>query len=380
MITATVLVILVILLTLAHFYLKSSLVMSFSTLFAALIATAAAFGYHELSANLFISHGFGLDWALAGCFVLAFVLVFAIFRTVCETLPGSGIDLGKTPKTVAAIACGLLTGLIIAGNLLVAMGLMPVQHTLAYNRFSADKPLNLNRPSVPLLNPDGVVTGLYTWLSRGSLASKQSFGVVQTDFLTRTHLNHYRIAENVPAIASSQSLVLPPANKRPVRIWEIPNTGELTVVRIGIIAKSISDGGANNAAGEIKFFPGQIRLICKPSGDADGLRGIGQAVLPSGFLIYRNPLAPLDGKEYVEKELTEIIDKDGALGIREGKLWVDAAFKIPAGQTPVAFQFKQNATVSLIGVNPVPTPTTSPEIEQGLDAKEGTEGTSPQAL
>lgn len=377
MITATVITILIILLTLAHFYLKCSLVASFSTLMAAVIATVLAFSYHEAASNLFLSRGVGLDWAMAGCYVLIFVLGFAILRALSDQIVGIGIDLGKLPKNVAAIVCGLLTGLIISGNVLVAMGLMPVQHAFAYSRFAPDRPINLSRPSVPMLNPDGVVTGLYSWLSRGSLASNRSFAVVQTDFLTRCHLNRYRVNEDVPAIASSQSLVLPPASKRPVRTWDIPETGEVTVVRVGIVAKSIKDGGANNAAGQIKFYPAQIRLICKPSGDADNLRGVGQAVLPSGFMVYRNPNAPLDGKAFVAKELGDIMDKDGALGVREGKLWIDAAFKIPAGQTPVAFQFKQNATVSLIGVTPTPT---TPEIERGLDAQEEAEATSQQAF
>jgi len=79
----------------------------------------------------------------------------------------------------------------------------------------------------------------------------------------------------------------------------------------------------------------------------------------------------LEGKQYSEAELGTIIDKDGALGIREGKLWVDAVFKVPAGQTPVAFQFKQNATVSLLGLTQTPT---TPEIERELDAEKETEG------
>lgn len=371
MITATVLVFVIILLTLAHFYLNCTLVKSFSALMAVLIATAIAFSFHEVLANLLISRGYGLSWAFAGCFAGTFIIGFALLRTLSDQIIRTDIDLGKLPKSIAAIVCGLLTGLIISGNVLVAMGLMPVQHKIAYSRFSADSPLNLSRPSVPILNPDGFVTSLYTWFSRGSLASNRSFGVVQADFLTRCHLNRYHINDDVPAIASSKSLVLPPASKRPVRTWDIPETGDVTVVRIGIVDGSIPDGGARNNAGQIKFFTGQLRLICKPNGDADNLRGLGQAVLPRGFLVYRNPRAPLEGKQYSEAELGTIIDKDGALGIREGKLWVDAVFKVPAGQTPVAFQFKQNATVSLLGLTQTPT---TREIERELDAEKETEG------
>ena len=81
-------------------------------------------------------------------------------------------------------------------------------------------------------------------------------------------------------------------------------------------------------------------------------------ILPSGML--------KDGA-FLEKRLDAIIEKQDAVGMRDGMLWVDIAFKVPSGQTPVAFQFKQNAMVSLIGIPPVPT---TPEIEQQLNADE----------
>lgn len=366
MTTATIITIIIILLTLAHFYLKSSTMMSFSTLMAALFATVLAFSFHEMIAQFFISRGHGMAWAPAGCYMVVFVFAFAVIRTLAEMLVGSAIDFGKTAKSVMAICCGLLTGLFIAGNLLVAMGLLPVQHKLAYSRFAPDKPITLNRPSIPLLNPDGLVTGFYSWLSRGSLASIQSFAVVQSDFLSRSHLNRYRIAENVPAITSPKSLVLPAANKHPVRIWPVPEEGDLTVVRLGLVSRSIPDGGAGNEGGQIKFIPAQLRLICKPTGETENLRGSGQAVLPVGFLRYRIQGQPRDGKEFVGKDPGDIVEDTETLGIRDRILWVDAAFKIPSGQAPVAIQFKQNATASLIGMRPEPT---SAEIEEGLDVE-----------
>lgn len=354
----TAIVIIVILLTLAHFYLKCSLMTSFSTLIAAVFATVIAFSYHEAMADLFISRGYGAEWALSGCYVIAFILGSALFRALADFLVGSNIDLGKPAKATVAVVCGLLTGLIIAGNFLVAIGLMPVQHKVAYSRFPADKPIVLSNPSLPILNADGFVTGLFSWLSRGALASRQSFAVVQAEFITKSHLNRYAIKDGVQAIASRKCLKLPPSAQKPVRVWQIPDKGELTVVRVGIVSKSIPDGGANDSAGQIKFIPAQIRLICKPSEEAENLRGAGEVILPSGML--------KDGA-FLEKRLDAIIEKQDAVGMRDGMLWVDIAFKVPSGQTPVAFQFKQNAMVSLIGIPPVPT---TPEIEQQLNADE----------
>ncbi len=369
----TAIILLIIVLTVIHFYLKCSLMTSFSTLVAAIFATVIAFSYHEAMADLFISRGYGADWALSGCYVLAFILGSALFRALADLLVGSSIDLGKHARVAASLICGLITGVIIAGNLLVSMGLMPVQHKVIYSRFPADRQIILTNPQLPVVNADGFVTGLFSWLSRGALASDTSFAVVQTDFLNKIHLNRYYIQKDVQSIASRKCLSLPPRDKKPIRLWSVPEKGNYTVVRIGIVSKSIPDGGANNAAGQIKFGMAQLRLICKPTGEADHLRGVGEAILPAGLLQYRNPNRPTEGKQFVAKGLDDVIEPDDTLGMRERMLWVDVAFKVPDGMRPVMFQFKQNAMVSLLGLEPVQS---TPEIEQELDAPEEKE---PQA-
>lgn len=352
----TAIVILVILLTLAHFYLKCSLMTSFATLVSAIFATVVAFSYHEAMADLFISRGYGADWALSGCYLLAFVLGSALFRALADLLVGSSIDLGRPAKVAAAVICGLVTGLIVAGNFFVAMGLMPIQHKFVYSRFPSDRQVALSSPVIPILNTDGIVAGMYSWLSRGALSSDKSFAVVQADFLTKTHLGRYRVTDGVQSIASRKCLALPPQNKKPVRIWPIPEKGSFTVVRVGIVSKSIPDGGANNSSGQIKFAMAQLRLVCKPSGEADDLRGKGIAVWPTGLL---------KGGDLIEKRLEDIVEEKDTLGMRDRMLWVDVAFKVPDGQKPVAIQFKQNAMVSLVGIQPVQT---TPEIERELDS------------
>ena len=353
----TAIVILVILLTLAYFYLKCPLLASFSTLMATVFATVITLSYYETVADLFISRGYGADWALSGCYVIVFVLSLAIFRTLADLLVGSNIDLGKPAKVTASLVCGLATGVIFSGNLLIAMGMMPVQHKLAYCRFPSDKPIVLSNPALPIFNVDGIVTGLYGWLSRGALASDKSFSVVQADFLTKCHLNRYRVNDGAQTIASRLCLVLPPKGKKPLRLWAIPEKGSFVVLRVGIVSKSIADGGAGNA-NQIKFAMAQLRLICKPADQADTLRGKGIAVWPEGLL---------KNGTLIEKRLDEIVDEKETLGTKDRVLWVDAAFKVPEGQVPVAFQFKQNAMLNLIGVTSVPT---SPELEQELNAEE----------
>ena len=74
---ALVIVILVLLLTLAFFHLKCSMMQSFMTLWSAVLATIVTFSYYELAAGLFISRGYGLDWASMGCFTILFIAAMA---------------------------------------------------------------------------------------------------------------------------------------------------------------------------------------------------------------------------------------------------------------------------------------------------------------
>jgi hypothetical protein len=156
-------------------------------------------------------------------------------------------------------------------------------------------------------------------------------------------------------IASRKSLVLPPKAQKPLRLWTVPDKGSLAVLRVGISAKSIVDGGAGSP---VKFSMAQLRLICKPADQADTLRGKGIAVWPEGLL---------KNGTFVAKRLEDMVDENETLGVKDRILWIDAAFKIPDGQVPVAFQFKQNVMADLVGMAPTPT---SAEIEQGLNADE----------
>ena len=368
-----VVIILIILLTLAYFYLKCSLIGSLSVLFCAVFSLILTFSYYEWLAEMFITRGYGGQWPLAGCFAVIFIACFSVFRGVANLVVGDNIDFGQTPKKVAAVVCGLFTGLLFSGVALVVIGLMPVQHSLLYSRFAPDKPIVLSSPSKPLLNPDGFVTGLYGWVSRGTLASKQSFAVVQADYLTKNHLNRYQIGNDIGFIASREALTLPPRNKKPVRLWPVQDQADLTVVRVGISMRQIPDGGAGDGVG-VRFSSAQFRLICKPDGEADTLRGSGEAIWPVGMLKYRNSKRPQDGKEFFKLVLGEIVSHEDTLGTRDGLLWLDMAFEVPGGRVPVALQFKQNAMVSLVGITPT---ASTPEIELGLDTKDEQEEPTP---
>ena len=353
-------VIIVILLTLAYFYLKCSTIASFSMMMIFIIASITTFTYYEKLADIFISRGYGIQWAHAGCFVLIFVLVFALLRALSNFLiGGSKIDLGNPVKIGSAVVCGLISGLLVSGSILVAMGLAPVQNKLLHNRFKPDSPVSLSNPQKAFLNTDGFVTGLYSLISRGSMASSKSFSVLHTDFLSQVHLNRFKIKDNVLPVASKDCLKLPSgAAEKAVRIWDIPDHGKVTVVRVGIAVNNIKSGGAGNPAngGKVEFFPAQIRMICKETATkVKPLAGSGKAVWPVGFL--------KDGK-LTETKLEDLVPDDVKLDKKDRNIWLDVVFDVPSGYEGVLLEFKQNAVVEL----PSAVPSTG-EIEGVLDGK-----------
>lgn len=353
---ASALAVIIILLTMAYFYLKCRLAASLTTLLAIVLALAASLGLHPALAQLLLGYGYGGAYAYAGAVAVVFIFTFALLRGLSDYLMPV-IELPKWIDQLASVVCGLAGGVLIAGVALVALGLLPVEHKLLYNRYPADKPLLLAAPSKPIIPADSIAVGLYSWLSRGALASKTSFAVAQADYLARIHLNRYHLKEGIIPIAGMEALVVPPKAKSPVRLMTFPDAGSLTVVRVGISTRPIADGGAADETFAVKAFVGQIRLIVKPDSQADTLTGAGSAVWPVGIVNKNGKL--------VEKKLDQILDLEkDALGQHGDAIWLDVAFRTPTGQSPVLIQFKSNSQASLIGIRPVPS---SPEIEQALN-------------
>jgi hypothetical protein len=338
----------------AYFYLKCSVMTAFSTFMASIFGSIIAFTYYEMLADLLISRGYGI-WAPAGCFALAFLLGFTVVLALVNLLAGTNIDFGNAAKMTVNLVLGTLTGLIFSGHLLVSMGMMPISGI--YNRFPIDSPISLKSPKRPFLNPDGMVTNLFSLFSRGSLSSGSSFGVFCSDFVNRNHLNRYGVSQGVTTICSKKALSVPKGSLKPVRFMEFKDVGTVTVIRAVISAKDISDGGAITDKGVV-FTLSQVRAIAKTQDKANNFYGLGEAFWPIGIL---------EQGKLVQKKLSEIMtfsNQDFRKNTRE--VWVDFVFQIEGGKQPVLLQFKQNAVTAL-----PPPVQSSEEIEKALGSTEG---------
>ena len=152
-------------------FLKGTLVQGVTMIFNALIAGFVAFGFFEILTRLLVKYSPGISvWAPMICFLLLFVLVFAILQAAAMQINKGKIDLGKLPEQIGRPVCGMVLGYLVTGHLLVAAAMAPLPSQYPYPRFDDRNP-NPSRPSKPMLSPDGFVAGLFATISKGSFSA-----------------------------------------------------------------------------------------------------------------------------------------------------------------------------------------------------------------
>jgi hypothetical protein len=354
---ALILILVTVLLTMAVFYLKCEVLTSITTLLSAVFGVIAAMGYHEILGSFILSKGYGGAHAYWASALILFVVVFAVLRTAAFQILNPKIEFTPLIKQVTSIVCGGICGMLISGMLLIVLAMSPASGGLSYSRYDLAGTVNPDRPDRLLINADGWVSGMFSWISRGSLSGKSSYALYHPDPLNQIHLNR---AKGAFPIAGKQALKLP--GKNYIRQQTIGDKS-LVVVRVGINQQPFKSGGAGNAEGNLTLALGQVRMICGTKGDTEGT-GIGTPVYPAGFVV-KNKLE--------EKKLGEVItlERKEAQNLRYGSaVWKDIAFEVPSGLTPKMLNYKYNIFFKLDPVVPG-----TEEIEQELNAPPQTENT-----
>jgi hypothetical protein len=248
------------------------------------------------------------------------------------------------------------------------MAPLPIKYP--YERFSPAR-------QKVLLNADGLATGLFSLLSKGSFGGKRSFAALHPDFLDQIFLNRLFIGANIPIVTDSDAIEVPakaaawpapdairnqvedllgrldslqmPAQgttTKPVLLpgWQ-KGDYDLTVVRVGIKREAVKpntplDGGL--------FALPQLRLICKEKGGGDSLRGKGINIYPIGHLksaseLQTSFLIQLAPNDFEERARTK---------------YIDFVFCVPRGFVPVLVEFKLNSVAE------VPTPVPADQAPQ----------------
>ena len=356
----------------AYQYFRGNLIKAFVTIVIVICAGTTAFGYFEPLANVFISQGENssyasiIPWAQMLCFVLLFVVVFAILQTASAQLIRHPIDLGFMPERIGRPTCGILLGLFLSGMLLVALALAPLSNRYPYQRFDAAKP-NPESASGVLFNVDDFVTGWFNMLSGGTFSGNTSFAAVHPGFISQLYLARHSEDEKVDVVTTAQAIEVP-ARKA---VWPAPDVlndaddlnttisaqggNTLMIVRMGLKKNAIKESAS--------FTLSQIRVICKPREDAkDALKGRGRNIYPLGYLAAADQMKKKGLKDTVTFKRDEFGEKSKLL---------DFVFEVPNDYIPVLIEYKQNNIASL--PSPVTAEQAMSDEAAAVPAKETTE-------
>ena len=339
----------------AYLFLKGTLAQGVAMIFNAIIAGFIAFGFYEMLSEVLIKYSPGIAvWANLICFVLLFILAFAILQTVAMQLNKEKVDFGTLAEQIGRPVAGIVLGYIITGRLLIAVAMAPLPSQWPYPRFDERNP-NPASPSKALLSPDGFVAGLFGTVSKGSLSplgQAKSFAVLHAGYVDQLYLNRQKVTQKVTIVTSAPAIAVP----RKDGVWfardglrdsegkalSAPGGESLMLARIAIRRGSLKDAA--------KFTLSQLRLICRPKTGEGPLSGVGRAVYPIGYIG--------SGGRLERKSLAEIITIDSAKV--EGDVSMDVAFFVPTNLTPALVAFKRNNVV------PVSSPASPEDAPQPL--------------
>ncbi len=327
--TGTIILILIVILATAHFYLKCSVMTAFSLLMSSVIGVIAAFNFYEILGGLFISLGVMPGWMYGLSFLLLFAVGMAVPYVLSTFLAGVAIDFGKGPKAVITTICGVLTGYITAGCFIIFLTLLPISTKIPYSRFGGEN-ISLNNTSSVLLKPDGFVAGMFSMFSKNSLRTDKSFAVFNADFIDRIHLLRAKVkSDNVFPFAGKEAIAVP--RKGGVKKTE---DGKYAI-ELGVSAKEIKEGGAASEDGTVSFIVGQTRLLCVPSNQSDVSVGEAEAVYPTAY-IERGSMTETQPDKVINFT-REHFETKQPLG---RSAWIPLVFNVPSGMKPAWIQFK----------------------------------------
>ncbi len=340
---SSLIILVVVLLTVVVLYLQGSIARGVLSIILAVCAAVVAFSFFELLANLLITREKITPWAQPVAFGVLFVLSFTVFQAIGAVLLKQKISFGDLPEKVGRIVCGLLLGLILAGIVLTLLAMAPLPTQYPYERFAASNP-DPSGPSKALPNADGLATGLFSVISKGSMSGKQSFATLHPGFIDQLYLNRIAGSE-ITLVTSSEAIQVP--NKD--GLWQAregltttegealsPRPGHmLMVARIGIRRSAIRQAG--------RFALSQVRLICKErSANQEPLKGTGVNVYPVGYMASANAVHV--------RRLPEVVALSNEDFGEENIRYIDFVFNVPNGYVPILAQFKGNNSLRLSAI------------------------------
>jgi hypothetical protein len=124
-----------------YLFINGTFIKAFAMAIAAVCAGAVAAGFHGVLANTlagFIGNSDLLSkWGPLLCFVVLFIVVFAILQTIISLLTRKSIDLGFLPESIGRAVCGVFLGFTLSRVLYAAliMSVLPGLQTSTLGKY-----------------------------------------------------------------------------------------------------------------------------------------------------------------------------------------------------------------------------------------------------
>ncbi len=247
-------------------------------------------------------------------------------------LAGSAVEFGTPVKAGSAVIFGLLIGMICSGMFITALTMAPIKDSFPYKRYAGEN-IDPQRPKTSFLNTDGLVTGLFSYVSEGAMSGKQSFASVHPDFLNKAYLARKWGKDGVFPMAGEDAVIIP--SKDAIKNED----GNRIVLDVGLNPRDVADGGAQHD-GNVSFTFAQIGLLCEPKSVQSG--DTAEVIYPAG--LFRN--GTVDEVAYSEV-ITLGRDKVEERKGYPRAIWMKLAFEVPSNLKPKAVQFKNYARTEI---------------------------------
>jgi hypothetical protein len=136
-------------------FLKGTFIKAFAMAIAAVCASTVALGFYAILANTLVNFSGNSDlltkWGPLLCFVLLFIVVFAVLQTIINLLSRQPIDLGLWPERVGRVACGVFLGFTLSRVLfaVLIMSLLPGLQTSSMGKYLGYKGFNPPKHTQP---------------------------------------------------------------------------------------------------------------------------------------------------------------------------------------------------------------------------------------
>lgn len=322
-------VIIILILEMARFYLKNSVMQSLSLVICALFGFFIAMNFYEPVSNLLIYRGWIIEWAPGLVFAILHLAGMLIPYSLAGFLTGDAIDFGKTPKAVINVLCGAAFGLIDSGVFFMVVGLQVVPNFLPYSRYDQEA-FNPTQSKAAIIPVDSMLTGLFSYVSSGSMSRGNEFGYINAGFLDKIYINHRIHRGQVAPCVGKDSLTVRGEDV------EFDEKNSRLRIMLNLKTNSISEGGVRDKDGQMSFFPAQARLAVPRDGQTEIL-------YPAAL---RTQTRVMSEKEMNQGQIISLTREDVVDGM--GK--VQIAYEVSAFPEGAVLQFKNNGYV------PIPRP------------------------